>query len=272
MNKFTSHALEATFPFEVVDHHGKTRSVRIAGEVPLTIKVDGRELVTLMTLGTCPEDLVVGYLYNQRFIESADSVKKVKVNWEQELAEVTLAADHAIEDWQEKLKKRVVTSGCGQGTVFSCSLEKLYGRRLPDRVVAQSTLYALLDNITQFNEVYKSSGAVHGCALCQDDRIIDFIEDVGRHNAADAIAGRMLMQDIKGDDKIFYTTGRLTSEIIMKAVNMNIPTVLSRSGVTYMGMELAGDLNVTLVARAKGRSFLIYVNPHNVIFDVAEKT
>ena len=267
MPKMSNSPLAGTFTIGVVDHNQHKKNICIAGESPLTIKVDGRELVTLMTLGTHPEKLVIGYLFNQYLISSIEAIREVVVDWDKELASVTLNPDYKIRDWQEKLKHRIVTSGCGQGTMFSCSLEKLYGARFSDCKISQSTIYALMKNIAQYNAIYRSAGAVHGCALCKGSEVIIFIEDVGRHNAADAIAGEMLLQHISGSDKIFYTTGRLTSEIIMKVVAMRIPIVLSRSGVTHMGMEIAKDLNVTLIARARARSFLVYVNPNSIEFD-----
>ena len=184
-----------------------------------------------------------------------------------ETAQVTTRQGKGINDWQEKLSKRTVTTGCGQGTVFSCTLDKLYDQKLPQIKIKQSLLYELLKNITHHNEIYKQAGAVHGCALCKDTEIINFIEDVGRHNAADAISGGMWMENIEGGDKIFYTTGRLTSEIVMKVTHMGIPILLSRSGVTHMGLELAKDLGVTMIARAKGKAFLVYNGSENIIYD-----
>jgi FdhD protein len=160
-----------------------------------------------------------------------------------------------------------VTTGCGQGTVFSCTLDKLYDVRLPEVSLRQSTVYRLLENIRTENEIYKRAGAVHGCALCRDTRPLLFVEDVGRHNAADAIAGYMWLDHLGGGDKLFYTTGRLTSEIVMKVALMGIPVLLSRSGVTQMGLELAQELGVTMIARAKGRHFLVYTGRDRIVFD-----
>ena len=168
---------------------------------------------------------------------------------------------------ENKLSKRTVTTGCGQGTVFSCTLDKIYENPLPKAFIRQSTLYGLLSNIAKFNEIYKQAGAVHGCALCEDTNIEIFVEDVGRHNAADTIAGQMWMDGTSGEGKIFYTTGRLTSEIVMKVAHMGIPILLSRSGITYMGLELAQDLRVTMIARAKGRHFLVYNGSDTIEYD-----
>lgn len=259
--------LSPTHPVTALDEFGKRREVRIAGESPLTLKVDGREVVTLMTLGTHPEELALGYLRNQRLIEHLAEIASVVVDWEREQVQVRTHSGQGIIDWERKLARRTVTTGCGQGTVFSCTLDKLYDRRLPTVEVRQSLIYALLGEITRHNEVYRQAGAVHGCALCQETQILAFVEDVGRHNAADAISGRMWLEGMSGADKIFYTTGRLTSEIVMKAAHMGIPVLLSRSGITHMGLELASDLGVTLIARAKGHHFLVYNGAEQVVFD-----
>ncbi|MDW3096352.1 MAG: formate dehydrogenase accessory sulfurtransferase FdhD [Gammaproteobacteria bacterium] len=263
----STEGLAPTHAVQARDQFGDIRDVRVSGESPLTLKVDDREVVTLMTLGTNPELLALGYLRNQRLIEDISDIKSVHVDWEKETAQVSTRQGKGINDWQEKLSKRTVTTGCGQGTVFSCTLDKLYDHKLPQVQVKQSLLYELLKNITQHNEIYKQAGAVHGCALCKETNIISFIEDVGRHNAADAISGRMWMDNIQGADKIFYTTGRLTSEIVMKVTHMGIPILLSRSGVTHMGLELAKDLGVTMIARAKGKAFLVYNGSENLIYD-----
>lgn len=263
-----SHAgLSPTHAVTAVDEFGATRDVQVAGESPLTLYVDGREIVTLMTLGTHPEALTIGYLRNQRFIESLEEIKDVQVDWRTEAVQVTTW--NGVEGWDEKLKKRTVTTGCGQGTVFSCTLDALYHLKLPSVSVRQSMLYGLLENIRQHNEIYKRAGAVHGCGLCRGTEILMFVEDVGRHNAADAIAGYMWLEHLSGSDCVFYTTGRLTSEIVMKVTQMGIPILLSRSGVTHMGLELAQELGINMIARAKGRHFLIYNGVDNMIFDAS---
>ena len=263
--------LRPTHPVEVVDEFGVERDMRVAGEFPLTIRVDDQELVTLMTLGTHPELLALGYLRNQRLIESVESIKSIHVDWERETAYVMTRAGEGIVDWENKLSKRTITTGCGQGTVFSCTLDKIYQNPLPKAFLRQSTLYGLLTNILQHNEIYRQAGAVHGCALCEETSIELFVEDVGRHNAADTIGGQMWMDGTSGAGKIFYTTGRLTSEIVMKVAHMGIPILLSRSGVTYMGLELAQDLRVTMIARAKGQHFLIYNGIDTIKFDQMPK-
>jgi len=263
-----SHAgLSPTHAVTAVDEFGATRDVQVAGESPLTLYVDGREIVTLMTLGTHPEALTIGYLRNQRFITALEEIKDVQVDWRTEAVQVTTW--HGVEGWDEKLKKRTVTTGCGQGTVFSCTLDALYHLKLPSVSVRQSMLYGLLENIRQHNEIYKRAGAVHGCGLCRGTEILMFVEDVGRHNAADAIAGYMWLEHLSGSDCVFYTTGRLTSEIVMKVTQMGIPILLSRSGVTHMGLELAQELGINMIARAKGRHFLVYNGVDNMIFDAS---
>ena len=259
--------LRPTHPVEVIDEFGDMRDMRVAGEFPLTIKVDDREVVTLMTLGTHPELLALGYLRNQRLVESVEDIKSITVDWERETAQVETNLGQGIIDWENKLSKRIVTTGCGQGTVFSCTLDKIYENPLPKASIRQSTLYGLLENITEYNDIYRQAGAVHGCALCEETSIELFVEDVGRHNAADTIAGQMWMDGTSGEGKIFYTTGRLTSEIVMKVAHMGIPILLSRSGVTFMGLELAQDLRVTMIARAKGRHFLVYNGANTIEFD-----
>ncbi len=259
--------LDPTRPVTARDEFGDPRELNIAGECPLTIKVDHAEVVTLMTLGTYPEKLTLGYLRNQRLIDDINEIAEVRVDWDRETVDVFTAHGDGIVDLHEKIAKRTVTSGCGQGTIFSCTLDKLYDTRLPRVEIYQSTIYALLKTINSYNEIYRAAGAVHGCALCEGSRMLYFVEDVGRHNATDTIAGEMWLQDIGGNDKIFYTTGRLTSEIVMKAAHMGVPILISRSGITHMGLELAQDLGVTLIARAKGRHFLVYNGEDTIQYD-----
>ncbi len=250
-----------------VNEFGESVEAYIPGELPLTIRVDGMEVVTLMTLGTQPEALTLGYIRNQKLIDDISLIKSVTVDWDREVVDVVTHAGTGIADWQEKMKRRIVTSGCGQGTIFSCTVDKLYEVELSTPTLKQSEIYALIKHVSQLNDVYRVSGAVHGCGLCTPTESLMHIEDVGRHNAADAIAGRMWLEGIEGADKIFYTTGRLTSEIVMKTAFMGIPTLLSRSGVTQMGLELAQEIGMTMIARAKGRHFLIYNGHENMTFD-----
>jgi FdhD protein len=257
--------LEPAYPVTVIDEYGESRDAFVAGEQPLTLKVDDKEIVTLMTLGTCPELLILGYLRNQRLLDRIDEVKEVTIDWNKELADVKTHSGKGI--GSERLQGRTVTTGCGQGTVFSCTIDHIYHQKLPDFHIKQSRLYALLDALRDYNAVYRQAGAVHGCALCEDNNILMFVEDVGRHNAADAISGMMWLNNVSGGNKIFYTTGRLTSEIVMKAAQMGIPLLLSRSGISYMGLELAQDLGITLIARAKNHHFLIYNGADKFEFD-----
>ncbi|MGD8796079.1 MAG: formate dehydrogenase accessory sulfurtransferase FdhD [Thiohalophilus sp.] len=261
--------LSPTYAIDAVDEYGQSREVHVAGERPLTLKVDGQEIVTLMTLGNYPEALTLGYLRNQRLIDDINEITRVWVDWDKERVDVSTQHGNGVQD--ERMQGRTVTTGCGQGTVFSCTLDKIYGQKLDALQVRQSRLYDLLKVVNDYNAVYRQAGAVHGCALCHDTEILMFVEDVGRHNAVDAIAGMMWLDQIPGKDKIFYTTGRLTSEIVMKAAQMNISLLLSRSGVSHMGLELAHDLGITLIARAKGQHFLIYNGAENISFDAVPK-
>lgn len=263
--EITNAGLSPTHPVTAVDEYNESREVEVPGESPLTLYVDEREIVTLMTIGAHPEALALGYLRNQRFVERLEQIKSIAVDHRTESVQVTTW--DGIEGWDEKLKKRTVTTGCGQGTVFSCTLDNLYALQLPDIKIRQSVIYELLDTISDQNKIYRRSGAVHGCALCEGADSLMYTEDVGRHNAADAISGYMWLDDISGDNKIFYTTGRLTSEIVMKTAHMGIAVLLSRSGVTHMGLELAQELGVTMIARAKGKHFLVYNGAENIIFD-----
>ncbi len=256
--------LESIHQVQSQNQYGEEQTINIVGELPLTIKVDGQELVTLMTLGTHPEKLVLGYLRNQTLFESPEEIKSVMVDWDRELAEVTTVKGEGIPNF-DKLN-RTVTTGCGQGTILSCTLDKLYEHRLPDIQIKQSDIYNVLKQVSRFNKAYRAAGSVHGCGLCQDGEVLIFIEDVGRHNAMDTISGEMWLEGINGNDKIFYSTGRLTSEIVMKAALMGIPVLVSRNGTTHMGFELAEELGVMLIARAKSRQF-VALNSKNLLFD-----
>lgn len=247
------------------DEYGQLRRGGIAEERALTLYLDKREIVTLMTLGTRPELLVLGWLRNQRLITDISQIKAVQVDWETDSAAVTTY--HGVDDLDRKLGRKTVTTGCGQGTVFGSLMEDLDKIRLPRVRIRQSQLYQLLAYLNEHNEVYRKAGAVHGCALCRDIEVPLFVEDVGRHNAVDAIAGHMWLNNTPGQDKLFYTTGRLTSEMVIKVAQMGIPVLLSRSGVTQMGLELAERTGVTLIARAKGRHFLVYNGVEQIDFD-----
>ena len=263
--EMTNAGIAASYPVSVTDEFGNTRKTHITGERPLTIYIDKQEIVTLMTLGKFPELLVMGYLHNQGFIKTVAEIKAVQVDWEIESA--TVVTTNGSDNWDEKLKKRTITSGCGQGTVFGNIMEDLENINLTKPSLVQSSFYRLLHNIRLYNDVYKKSGAVHGCALCRGENIEIFIEDVGRHNATDAIAGHMLLEGIDGEDKSFYTTGRLTSEMVIKVAQMGISVLFSRAGITQMGFELSKKLGVTTIARAGGKHFLVYNGADTLIFD-----
>ena len=263
-------AIASIHEVESLNQFGEKRVINIVGEVPLTIKVDGKELVTLMTLGTHPEKLVLGYLRNQTLFDSPSRIQSITVDWDRELAEVVTVDGNGIGEIDTT--KRTITTGCGQGTILSCTLDKLYDYKLSKTEIKQSDIYGVLKSVSDYNQAYRKAGSVHGCGLCQSGKVWMFVEDVGRHNAMDTISGEMWLQNWIGGDKILYSTGRLTSEIVMKAALMGIPVLVSRNGATHMGLELAEDLGVTLIARAKSRQF-VALNAQDMIFDAKpEKT
>ena len=264
--QISSNGLSPTSTVKTYNHLEKETDSKVAGELPLTIKINDTEIITLMTLGTRPEELTLGYIRNQGIIENIEDIISIDVRWDTAISNVK-TKHNDIKEITSKLKNKTVTTGCGQGTIYSSTLEKLYDKTLPNVKIKRSDIFDLLAKITKYNDIYKEAGAVHGCALCNTDGVIEFVEDVGRHNAADTLSGIMWLNEMSGEKLIFYTTGRLTSEIIMKVKHMNIPIIISRSGVTNMGIELAKDLNVTMIARTKQRSFLIYNNKDNIIFD-----
>jgi FdhD protein len=258
-------ATNLTESVQALDEKGERRVVEVACERPLTIYLNKREIVTLMTLGSDPEALVLGYLRNQGFILTLDEVRAIQVDWEVEAAVVVTEGD--LPGLEEKLQQRTVTTGCGQGTMFGSLMDKLAEVSLPKVSIKQSTVYALLNNLNHHNETYKNAGAVHGCAICEGEEVVAFVEDVGRHNAVDTLAGRMWLDGISDDNKIFYTTGRLTSEMVIKVAQMGIPVLLSRSGVTQMGLELAKELGIIMLARAKGKHFLLFSGEGSLLLD-----
>jgi FdhD protein len=258
--KLTNAAKPATFEVEAYNERGEMVPTAVAGEHPLTLYLDKREIVTLMTLGHAPEALAIGYLRNQRLADSIDDITAVQVDWETESVAVTT---RKRKDLSSRLGKKTVTTGCGQGTVFGDLMGEIDKIRLPPPSdpaarLSQATLYRLLDAVRRQESTYKSAGSVHGCALFRQDEMLIFIEDVGRHNALDTIAGWMWLQGVEGGDKIFYTTGRLTSEMVMKSAQMGVPIVVSRSGITQMGLELAERLGLALFGRATNRHFICY--------------
>ena len=233
----------------------------IAGEHPLTLYVDKREVVTLMTLGQAPEALAIGYLRNQRLVARIEDIAAVHVDWDVNAVAVTTRS--GLADADDRMAKRTVTTGCGQGTVFGDLMHEIDRVRLPDATVLdEASYYALLDNVRRYDTVYKQAGAVHGCALAVGAEILLYVEDVGRHNAVDAIAGQMWLDRIDGANKIFYTTGRLTSEMVIKTAQMGIPILVSRSGLTQMGYEVARRVGLTMIGRATGRHYLLFTGEH----------
>ncbi len=262
--------LEPAREVDVVDQDGVRRMVHAATELALAVVVDDQEIVTLMTLGTEPETLVLGYLRNQRLVERIEDIESVSVDWDGEIARVRTVAGCGVDALSVEPRHRIVTTGCGQGTIYSCTLDKLYEYRLPERPVLQSAIYDALSRVRRCNNVYRKAGSVHGCAMVRDGAVLCFVEDVGRHNAMDTIAGRMWFDDIDGAGAIVYTTGRLTSEIVMKAAMMSIPVLVSRNGVTRMAVELAEDLGVMLVARAKSRHFQVFSCHDRLVLDRVE--
>ncbi len=261
--------LDATVAINGVNELNQRINGYVATERPLIIYLDKREIVTLMTLGTQPELLVLGWLRNQRLIQSIESIRAIQVDWETNSVAVT--SRQTIDGLDKKLSKKTVTTGCGQGTVYGDMMDGLDKIKLAKVSVKQSTIYEIQNHLRNFNNIYKRAGAVHGCALCCGSTITRFVEDVGRHNAVDAIAGYMWLNQIKGDDKIFYTTCRLTSEMVIKVAQMGIPALLSRSGATQMGYEIANKLGIILVSRIRGKHFLIYNGVEQIEFDAMPK-
>ena len=257
--RLTSARGELLREINILDEYGARRSIPIPTERPLTVFVDKRELVTLMTLGACPELLVLGYLLNQRLVDGVADIESITVDWDVSAAAVKTR--HGIKNLAEKTARRVVTTGCGQGTVFGDLMDQVGALRLPETSQArlrQSTLHGLLEQMRQRNSIHRKAGSVHGCALFAGAEPLVFVEDVGRHNAIDTIAGWMGLHGVTGGDKIFYTTGRLTSEMVMKAAQMGVPIVVSRNGVTAMGHAMAEQLGMALFGRAANRHFLCY--------------
>lgn len=257
--RLTQAQAELTREVQVLDEFGQRRPIHIPNERPLTLFVDKRELVTLMTLGAAPELLVLGYLRNQGLVDSVDAVESITVDWDVQAAAVKTR--HGVADIEARTARRVVTTGCGQGTVFGDVIGKLGQVRLPSAQAArirQGTLRELLEVVRQQNTIHRKAGSVHGCALFRGAEMLMHVEDVGRHNAIDTIAGWMWMNGVDGGDKAFYTTGRLTSEMVMKAAQMGVPIIVSRNGITQMGHELAEGLGMTLFGRASNRHFICY--------------
>lgn len=258
-----------TYAVQATDEQGRTSTLHIPAERPLTIYVDKRELVTLMTLGCAPEALTLGYLRNQRLVDTLDDVLAVQVDWEVNAVAVTTRS--GVSHIEERTASKVVTTGCGQGSMLGGLLDAVESVRLqPGARLKQSTIYRIVDTIRTQQSIYKKAGSVHGCALFSSaGDLIYFVEDVGRHNAVDAIAGMMWLDGLMGGDAIFYTTGRLTSEMVIKGAQMGIPFLLSRSGTTEMGHSVAQQVGMTLLSRCTGRHFLLLAGGERLVRDVA---
>ena len=267
-----------TQPIVATDEHGQARTLAIPAERPLTVYVDKRELVTLMTLGAQPELLVLGYLRNQRLVRSPDEVASVTVDWD--VGAAAVATRHGIDRIDERTAHKVVTTGCGQGSVFGCLMDEVDQIQLPPgAALTQSQLYAIVNTIRLHDSVYKAAGSVHGCALFQGERLLFFVEDVGRHNAIDTIAGWMWLQPedaahrrgpgggSQDAGQVLYTTGRLTSEMVIKAAQMGVAVVVSRSGITQMGLAVARQLGLCAIGRAVNRRFLCFSAPERLRFE-----
>ena len=248
-----------------VDQSGARVDTRVVIEQPLTLYLNGQEIVTMMTIGDHPDCLAVGYLLNQNMLQADDQL--TGIDFDAELGVVVVRTER-VTDFEEKLRKKTLTSGCAQGTAFGDIMERFDEIQLPaDAVLKTSWIYELSRKINQQPSLYLSAGAIHGCVLCEEDRPLVYMEDVGRHNAIDKIAGWMFLNNVPAAGKIFYTTGRLTSEMIIKTVRMGIPVLISRSGFTAWGVDLARQAGMTLIGRAKGKRFLCLSGEDRLIFD-----
>jgi FdhD protein len=247
------------------DQTGARIEASVTVERPLTLYLNGQEIVTMMTIGDRPEDLALGYLLNQGMLHAADRVTDIQ--HDEDLGVVVVRTAHAT-DFEAKLRKKTLTSGCAQGTAFGDLMEGFAQVRLaPEAVIRTSWLYRLLHRINTLPTLYLEAGAIHGCALCRRDEPVVYMEDVGRHNAVDKVAGWMFRNAEPADDAIFYTTGRLTSEMVIKTVRMGIPILVSRSGFTAWGVDLAREANLTLIGRCKGKRFLALAGEQRIVFD-----
>jgi FdhD protein len=247
-----------------LDHTGAPAETAVTVERALTIFLNAQEIVTAMTIGDYPEYLALGYLLNQNMLRPDDVV--TGVDYDEDLAVVVVRTERST-DYEHKLKKKVQTSGCAQGTVFGDLMEVIENAALPKAELRTSWLYALTHKINTTPSLYLEAGAIHGCVLCERDRPLVYMEDVGRHNAVDKIAGWMFRHQVRADDKIFYTTGRLTSEMVIKTVRMGIPILISRSGFTAWGVDLARRAGLTLIGRARGQRFIALAGEDRIVFD-----
>ena len=249
------------------DQNGKEISTKVTIERPLTLYLNSQEIVTMMTIGYYPEYLAIGYLLNQNMLYPEDKI--ISIDYDQDLA-VVVVRTHNETNFEDKLRKKTLTSGCAQGTIFGDLMEHVEKTRFAyNTSISTSVIFSLLNKINTTPSLYLESGAIHGCVLAETDHPIVYMEDVGRHNAVDKIAGYMRQENIKPEDKIFYTTGRLTSEMIIKTIHMGIPILISRSGFTEWGVSLARKANLTLIGRAKGKRFIALSGENRIIYDTA---
>jgi FdhD protein len=250
---------------EGIDHEGRKLTTSVVVERPLTLFLNGQEIVTMMTVGDHPDYLAVGYLLNQNMLRADDKI--TAIDHDDDLETVVVRTERRT-NYEKKMRKKTLTSGCAQGTVFGDLMEKFEAISLPaDAVLRTSWLYALTRKINTQPSLYLAAGAIHGCVLCEEDRPLVYMEDVGRHNAIDKIAGYMHREGVPPDGKIFYTTGRLTSEMVIKTVRMRIPILVSRSGFTAWGVDLARQAGLTLIGRARGKRFVALAGEHRIVFD-----
>jgi FdhD protein len=248
-----------------IDQDGKVTETSVTVERPVTLFLNGQEIVTLMTVGDYLECLAVGYLLNQNMLLADDNV--TAIDYDEEIETIVVRTERKT-NFEQKLQKKTRTSGCALGTAFGDLMEKFDESSLDaNAVVKTSWIYALAKTINTTPSLYLEAGAIHGCVLCETDRALVYMEDVGRHNAVDKIAGYMFLNRIAPDDKLFYTTGRLTSEMVLKTVQMGIPVLISRSGFTAWGVDLAREANLTLIGRARGRRFLALAGEDRIIYD-----
>ena len=249
------------------DQNGKEISTKVTIERPLTLYLNSQEIVTMMTIGDYPEYLAIGYLLNQNMLYPEDKI--ISIDFDQDLA-VVVVRTHNETNFEDKLRKKTLTSGCAQGTIFGDLMEHVEKTRFAyNTSISTSVIFSLLNKINTTPSLYLESGAIHGCVLAETDHPIVYMEDVGRHNAVDKIAGYMRQENIEPEDKIFYTTGRLTSEMIIKTIHMGIPILISRSGFTEWGVSLARKANLTLIGRAKGKRFIALSGENRIIYDTA---
>ena len=270
--QLTDAAKPSTFEVEAVNERGEMVPTAVAGEHPLTLYLDKKELVTLMTLGHAPEALAIGYLRNQRLVGALKDITAVQVDWETDSCAVTTRK--GVKNLKQKTGRRTVTSGCGQGTMFGSLMDEIDLVKLrKDVTLSDEQLFALIEKVRKYETIYKQAGAVHGCALAsREGEILMFVEDVGRHNAVDAIAGFMWLEAIDGSDKVFYTTGRLTSEMVIKCAQMRIPFLVSRSGLTQMGHQIAQKTGITMLGRASGRHYLAFTGRQRLVRTAPQPT